>query len=214
MDVDLNTVKAGGRAYHHGDLRAALIAAGRAIIEDKGPDGFSLRSAARQAGVSPAAPAHHFGDARGLLTAIATVGFVEFGDAIEAATGPDRRSTIVRQCHAYLDFALAKPGLFRLMWRKTILDMNDPEHLAAAHRVFDVTDRSIRGHDATYDRPDDPKLAPTIACWSLVHGFATLVLDGASFGPGRNDPDGLKAMLDDLLGQMDGIGDGVTPEGS
>jgi AcrR family transcriptional regulator len=213
MGVDLNTVKLDGRAYHHGDLRAALIAAGRAIIEDKGPDGFSLRSAARQAGVSPAAPAHHFGDARGLLTAIATIGFVEFGNAIEAATGPDRRSTILRQCHAYLDFALAKPGLFRLMWRKTILDMNDRDHLAASHRVFDMTDRTIRGCDATYDRPDDPKLAPTIACWSIVHGFTTLVLDGASFGPGRNDPDGLKALLDDLLGELDVIGDRVAPGG-
>ncbi|RYY17324.1 MAG: TetR/AcrR family transcriptional regulator [Alphaproteobacteria bacterium] len=202
MAANLNSVKTGARTYHHGDLRSALVDAGREIIEDRGLEGFSLRAAARRAGVSPAAPAHHFRDARGLLTAIATRGFVEFGDAIEAATGPDRRSTIVRRCHAYLDFALTKPGLFRLMWRKTALDMNDPDHLAAAHRVFDMTDRTIRGDDATYTRPDDPKLAPTIACWSMVHGFTMLVLDGASFGDVCNDPERLKTMLDDLLAQL------------
>ncbi len=193
------------RAYHHGDLRSALIAAGREVIEEKGLDGFSLRAAARRAGVSPAAPAHHFGDARGLLTAIATVGFVEFGDAIEAATGPDRRSTIVRRCHAYLAFALAKPMLFRLMWRKTILDMDDPDHLAAARRAFEITDRTIRGvdaADAVDARPDDRTLAPTIACWSMVHGFTTLVLDGAFFGSAQDDPERLQTMLDDLLMQL------------
>ena len=194
------------RTYHHGDLRSALIAAGREIIEEKGPDGFSLRAAARRAGVSPAAPAHHFGDARGLLTAIATVGFIEFGDAIEAAMGPDRRSTIVRRCHTYLEFALAKPMLFRLMWRKTILDLDDPDHLAAARRAFEITDRTIRGGDAVDTLPDNRTLTPTIACWSVVHGFTTLVLDGAFFGSAQDDPERLKAMLDDLLMQLGTIG--------
>lgn len=205
MTTNLNTVKTKDRAYHHGDLRLALIDAGREIVEECGLDSFSLRAAARRAGVSPAAPAHHFGDARGLLTAIATLGFTEFGDAIEAATGPDRPSTLNRRCHAYLDFALARPGLFRLMWRKTILDMNDPDHFAAAHRVFDMTDRTIRGVDATYTGLDDPKLVPTIAYWSMVHGFTTLVLDGATFSPIPNDRESLTAMLDTLLAQLGAI---------
>lgn len=206
MSANLKTVKTSERLYHHGDLRSALIAAAREIIEEKGLDGFSLRAAARRAGVSPAAPAHHFGDVRGLLTAIGTVGFIEFGDAIEAAVGPETRSTIVCRCHAYLDFALAKPGLFRLMWRKTILDTEDPDHLAAAHRVFEMTDRTIRGGGTFPPQPDEPDMSPTIACWSMVHGFTMLVLDGTTFGSASNDPQGQKILLDSLLTQLEIIG--------
>src|SRR3974390_2682001 len=72
-------------AYHHGALRQSLIAATEAIILERGVDGFTLREAARRAGVSPAAPAHHFGDARGLLSEVATLGFKEFGEALRAA---------------------------------------------------------------------------------------------------------------------------------
>lgn len=202
MMINLNTVKTQGRSYHHGDLRLALIDAGRELVEQRGLDQFSLRETARRAGVSPAAPAHHFGDTRGLLTAIATAGFREFGDVIEAARGADRDRTIVLRCHAYLDFALDRPGLFRLMWRKTMLDMDDPDHLDAAHRVFAMMDKLIRGDEASYTRPDDPQLAPTVACWSIVHGFTMLVLDGASFGPAVDNRVSLKAMLDGLLAQL------------
>ncbi|MBL4557132.1 MAG: helix-turn-helix transcriptional regulator [Rhodobacteraceae bacterium] len=72
------------QGYHHGDLRAALIDAAKALIAERGVDGFSLRAAARQAGVSAAAPAHHFGDARGLLTAVATGAFDAFTAALIA----------------------------------------------------------------------------------------------------------------------------------
>jgi AcrR family transcriptional regulator len=92
MNGDLNDVKMAQQApsdlgakpaqgYHHGDLRAALIDAAKALIAERGVDGFSLRAAARRAGVSAAAPAHHFGDVRGLLTAVATGAF----DACTAA---------------------------------------------------------------------------------------------------------------------------------
>ena len=83
----LNSVKTDGsdRPYHHGALRPALLAAAEAVIAERGVDGFSLRETARRAGVSPAAPAHHFGDARGLLTALATEAFRRFGDALEAS---------------------------------------------------------------------------------------------------------------------------------
>ena len=66
------------RPYHHGDLREKLVAAAEAIILERGVDGFSLREAARRAGVSPAAPAHHFGDTQGLLSEVALRGFRRF----------------------------------------------------------------------------------------------------------------------------------------
>ena len=206
MTSNVNGVKTSAVArqkYHHGDLRASLVAAASEIIEEVGPDSFSLRAAARRAGVSPAAPAHHFRDTRGLLTTIATIGFLELGDALEAATGPDRRSTIVAQSHAYLRFALAKPGLFRLMWRKAALDLNDPDHIAAATRAFAISDRVVRGDEATVAPPGIPALAPTIACWSMVHGFVALVIDGAFFAPEAGGPNTLDALLDATLKHLD-----------
>lgn len=191
------------RTYHHGDLHSALIAAALEIVEEVGPDAFSLRAAARRAGVSPAAPAHHFGDARGLLTAVATLGFTEFGDALEAATGPDRRATIRAQCHAYLHFALARPGLFRLMWRKEVLDTCDPAHVAAAHRALEISDRAVRGADATLCAFSDPALAPTIACWAMVHGFVSLILDGAFFAQDPGAVGSLDALLDAALAHLE-----------
>src|SRR6201995_6172875 len=73
------------RPSHPGDLAGQLVAAAEAIILERGVDGFTLREAARRAGVSPAAPAHHFKDSKGLLTEVARLGFQEFGDALEAA---------------------------------------------------------------------------------------------------------------------------------
>src|SRR5687768_10873441 len=101
MDDDLNSVKTAGsgqRTYHHGALRSALLSAAEALLEERGIDRFSLRETARRAGVSPAAPAHHFGDARGLLTAIATEGFQSLGDVLEAAdVGKDRGERVRSQ---------------------------------------------------------------------------------------------------------------------
>ena len=201
MKTDLNDVKTDRVSYHHGDLRTSLITAGLEIIEEAGPDAFSLRAAARRAGVSPAAPAHHFRDARGLLTAIATRGIVEFGDALERAGGADREATVRAQCHAYLHFALARPGLFRLMWRKDMLDNSDPDHLTAARRVFEICDAVVRP-GAGLAEPDDPALAPTIACWSLVHGFVSLIIDGAFFSPETATPADIDQMLDSALGHL------------
>lgn len=211
----MNSVKTGvalRQKYHHGDLRASLVAAASEIIEEVGPDSFSLRAAARRAGVSPAAPAHHFRDTRGLLTAIATIGFLELGDALEAAIGPDRQSTIVAQSHAYLRFALARPGLFRLMWRKAALDLHDPDHIAAATRAFAISDRVVRGNEATVAPPGVPAfLAPTIACWSMIHGFVVLVIDGAFFAPETGGPNTLDALLDATLKHLN-LGEGQPLE--
>ena len=184
-----------------GGLRAALVAAAMQIIEDAGPDAFSLREAARRAGVSAAAPAYHFRDTRGLLTSVATVGFKEFGDALEAAIHPDRRTTIVAQSHAYLRFATARPGLFRLMWRKSMLNMGNPEHLAAARRAFEISDRVVRGADRETVGWSEIALSPTLACWSMVHGFVGLVIDGVFFA--HEAPERLDALLDSMLQHLD-----------
>ena len=179
MPSDLNSVKT-DRGYHHGDLRAALLAAAGAVIGERGVDGFSLREAARRAGVSAAAPAHHFGDARGLLTALAAEAFRRFGDALEAADpGRGRIAQIRALGTAYVRFALAEPATFDLMWRYALIDRNDPAYREAAGRAFAQLDHVVRGESAGVEGTADLEAAPSIAAWSMVHGFARLAVDGA-----------------------------------
>lgn len=201
MTDDLNSVKsaqADGRGYHHGSLRPALIEAAEAVIAERGLDRFSLRETARRAGVSPAAPAHHFKDARGLLTAIAAQAFADLADALEAATGSagsDREARIKAQGVAYVAFALDRPARFDLMWRKALLDNDDPQLNEAGDRAFAALDRVTRGDGVPSSCSTDPVLAPSVAAWSLVHGFARLAIDGA-FGA---DPESAERAAQSLL---------------
>jgi len=199
MKDDLNSVKIasgeGARAYHHGALREALIDAAESILEERGVEGFSLREAARRAGVSPAAPGHHFGDARGLLTAVATRAFRDFGDALEAGdAGTTRMERLRGQGLAYVRFAFANRARFELMWRKALLNREDAAYCEAGDRAFDILDRAARGSGAG-EGPDLTVMAPSIAAWSIVHGFVELALSGA-FGTG---PEELEAATERLL---------------
>ena len=178
MADDLNSVKTGSRPYHHGDLRAALLAAAESVIAERGVDGFSLRETARRAGVSPAAPAHHFGDARGLLTALAAEAFRKFGDALEAADRVGSRIERLRaQGIAYVRFALEERAKFDLMWRYHLLDRDDPDYRDASSRAYSILDTAARGRPAAPG--ETAEIPEAIAAWSMVHGFARLVLDGA-----------------------------------
>lgn len=196
MANDSNSVKIEPRGYHHGALRPALIEAAEAVIAERGVDGFSLRETARRAGVSPSAPAHHFGDAQGLLTAIATAGFQALGDALEAASASGTRAERVRaQGLAYVDFALTQRARFDVMWRAALLDDEEPAFAAAGRRAFGLLDAAVRGEGAMREGPADPALAPSIACWAIVHGFARLAIDGA-FG---TEPGAAARAADALL---------------
>jgi AcrR family transcriptional regulator len=181
MVEELDSVKSAAKAgnYHHGALRPALIAAAEQVIAERGLHGFSLREAARRAGVSASAPAHHFTDARGLLTAVAAAAFRDLGDALEAASGAGEREARIRaQGFAYVHFAMANRARFDLMWRQPLLNAADPDYLEPAARAFRILDEAVRGV-APVAGELDPALAPSIACWSLVHGFARLAMDGA-----------------------------------
>lgn len=182
MVADLNTVKT--KAYHHGDLRRVLIETAVEVLADKGVDGFSLRETARRAGVSPGAPKHHFGDTRALLTAIAADSFALLEERLEAAarSGEMRQERLAFQGEAYVVFALDNPARFDLMWRAALLDQSDTAYVDAGNRAFASLDRLVRGEGALALPRTDPAMAPTIACWSIVHGLARLALDGA-FGP-------------------------------
>ncbi|MCT2278357.1 TetR/AcrR family transcriptional regulator [Micromonospora chalcea] len=165
-------------SYHHGDLRRVLLDAAADAIADSGPAALSLRELARRAGVSHAAPAHHFGDKAGLLTAFATQGFDLLADALRQA-GDDLLDTGV----AYVGFAVRHRAHFDVMFRPELYRADDPELTAARARSGDVLrDRVTR---RTGREPDTDALA----AWSIVHGFATLWLSGALPPRTGDDPE-------------------------
>jgi AcrR family transcriptional regulator len=184
MSVDLNSVKsavAGKRGgYHHGDLRNALIHAAEEILTERGATGFSLREAARRAGVSPGAPAHHFGDARGLLTAVAAKGFERLAEQLSVASAGAASGDRVKAIGAaYLEFALENGPLFGIMWLRDLLDQTDPEYLSAGRAAFNVFEQAALQRDVPVASAPRVPDAPVIAAWAMVHGLARLTLDGA-----------------------------------
>jgi AcrR family transcriptional regulator len=195
----------GGRAsYHHGDLRLALIWATDAILRERGVEGFSLREAARRAGVSAAAPGHHFGNSAGLLTEVAILGFEELtrelkqSSAIEPATARLRAQGV-----GHVRFALKHPGRFHLMFRHDLLLADDDRLRVQSEAAFRQLEETIRALRAlSPDQPiDAASRAVLLGAWSTVHGFAHLALDGKfdHLGSGTRPEDLLETMLPDVL---------------
>lgn len=154
------------RPYHHGDLRRALIDAALALVAAHGPAALSLREVARQAGVSHAAPAHHFGNKAGLLTAIAADGYRTLAAALAGAGGFQEQGV------AYVLFATEHPAHFAVMRTPDLLDAADPEFVAAH---AEAGAQLSRGVEAGMDHVD---AAAPVAAWALVHGLASLLLEG------------------------------------
>lgn len=139
------------RTYHHGDLRRAVLTAALDVIRTEGPGALSLRDLARRAGVSHAAPAHHFKDRTGLLTAIAAEGYALFADAL--ADAPDLRERGVR----YVRFATGHPAHFQVMFQPELHRPDDPELLAAKARAAQALRAGVTGLPVE-GRGDDPRL--------------------------------------------------------
>ncbi|WP_328481449.1 TetR/AcrR family transcriptional regulator [Streptomyces sp. NBC_00377] len=180
------------RPYHHGDLRRAILTAALDVIATDGPTGLSLRDLARRAGVSHAAPAHHFRDRTGLLTAIAAEGHGLLAAALAGA--PDLREAGVR----YVRFAREHPAHFQVMFSPQPLRADDLELTTArALSAAALTDAVATGAPAG-DGPD-ARLA-RIAAWSLAHGFATLLLGHNLDGLlGDEDPEAVLRALPMML---------------
>ncbi len=168
--------------YHHGDLRRALLAAAVDVVAEHGPSAVRLRDLARRAGVSHAAPAHHFGDRAGLLTAVAVEGYELLAEALARAAGTGDFAEVGV---AYVLFADSHPGHFPVMFRPDLLRTADPDLVAARARTTAALRDGARRRFGTADR------VRALTAWSLVHGLATLVRDGAvAPGPG-DDLEGL-----------------------
>jgi AcrR family transcriptional regulator len=167
-------------AYHHGDLRAALIAAARQVLETARPEAITLKSLAHRLGVSQPAPYRHFANRDALLAAVAADGFERFRDALVAARdGARENEAFLESCLAYLEFARANRGVYRLMFASDLLRESDDEALArAASAAFDFL---LEGA-ARIASPERVR-ALAVWIWSTLHGLAMLEAEGLAGGP-------------------------------
>jgi AcrR family transcriptional regulator len=169
--------------YHHGALHDALLKAAETVLERDGLAGLTLRAAAREAGVSHAAPTHHFGDLTGLLSELAAIGFRQFNAAMAAAGsgGPSLLDKAMARAKAYVAYARAHPGMYGLMFRTERLDMTRPSLHEAANASFAGLAGAIgasRHEQIAAEALSLDQAAAIARAWSLVHGFTMLLLDG------------------------------------
>jgi AcrR family transcriptional regulator len=160
-------------AYPHGDLRAALAGAAMDLLEEGGEAELSLRAVARRAGVSAAAPYRHYDDREALVSAVAAVGYRELAERLAAAhPSPSTPDELASAAVAYVQFALERPALFRIMFGQPC-DRDSDERVAATAAVS----LYVRGIvERTFPQADSEALATAV--WALVHGLAFLHLDG------------------------------------
>jgi AcrR family transcriptional regulator len=195
-------------SYHHGDLRAALLAAGESVLAETGVEGFSLRRVAREVGVSHSAPAHHFGDTQGLLVALATEGFRQFLGTMQARQSvcdtQDASDLLVASGLGYLDFSIASPALFKLMFGSDKVDVCDPALEAAAAAAFDHLAQDITRLRGVSPYEDGAAMADVMASWSLVHGFASLLLSGRMHNVQEMDQPAREAFFRQVFARVTG----------
>ena len=162
-------------SYHHGDLPNALRHAAVDVIDERGLGSFSLREVARRAGVSHTAPAHHFGDMRGLLTSVATEGFDTLFETTRRAAAdvdePVERLTAI--CEAYVTLSRSNHAHCEVMFRIDVVDADDPALQVAGRRSYGVLEDTVRsliddeGLDVDLDEA-------TWFCWSTMQGLVAL----------------------------------------
>ena len=165
--------------------------AGIAVLAERGLDGLSLREVARRAGVSQAAPYHHFADKAALLSAIAEQGYLDLAGALRAGADKPDADALTRfqgMGIAYVAFAVAHPAMFRLLFRPELLATASPAGTFAATEAYRVLEEglgaAIEEGSVTGSREDI-----ALAAWCTAHGAATLLLDGPLGSEGRSAED-------------------------
>jgi AcrR family transcriptional regulator len=204
-----STGSGGDTPYHHGALHEALLKAAEKVLERDGLQGLTLRAVAREAGVSHAAPTHHFGDLTGLVSELAAIGFRQFNVAMAAAgtSDPSALEKALAKAKAYVAYARAHPGMYGLMFRNERLDMTRPSLHEAAHAAFAGLAGAIgasRHEQIAAEALSLDQAAAIARAWSLVHGFTMLLLDGRLTDILHRLPEGTDAetLLDAMLRSM------------
>lgn len=192
--------------YHHGALRDALLQAAERVLERDGLAGLTLRAVAREAGVSHAAPTHHFGDLTGLVSELAAIGFRQFNAAMAGSCAPQTPfpERGMARAKAYVAYAKAHPGMYGLMFRTERLDYTRPSLHEAAGAAFAGLASAVaagRQEQIEQEHLTLEQGAAIARAWSLVHGFTMLMLDGRlrdilqRLPEGTSDETVLDAML-------------------
>lgn len=195
------------KSYHHGDLSAALIKAADEIIAEGGIENFSLRAAASRAGVSPSAPAHHFGSAKGLLTEVALLGYERANRYLEEAGHSDDPVTDLRALSlAFVNFALDYPGHFRLMFRNDLVNRDDPRYPEVSLKPGMRLALAVAAYQGKsgMDLNQFEDAADVFGSIATMHGLAHLVLaeKAAHFFQSSNSQDFVKNELPKVIERM------------
>jgi AcrR family transcriptional regulator len=192
--------------YHHGALHAALLETAERLLERDGLAGLTLRAVAREAGVSHAAPSHHFGDLTGLVSELAAIGFRRFNAAMTVADsdGNTLADRAMARAKAYVAYARAHPAMYGLMFRTERLDMTRPALHDAGKAAFAGLAGAIgaqRQEQISTDALSLDQAAAIARAWSLVHGFTMLLLDGRLADILKRLPEGTDptTLLDAML---------------
>lgn len=177
----MNETDPSNDSYHHGDLRRALLDAALELIREEGTGSLSLRAVARRAGVSHAAPYHHFDNRASLVAAVAEEGFVALRRAMlermEGLRDPGRQ--LQQAGIGYVLFALEEEAHFRVMYSSEVADRREfPSLQSASAGAYAVLGDALDRCREEGLVPDDGSPAKGHAAWSIVHGVAMLILDG------------------------------------
>jgi len=163
------------------DLRERVLEASLALIEEGGLDRFSMREVARKAGVSHQAPYHYFGDREAILAALAGDGFSKLGATLvraAALAGSEPVKVVEAMGRAYVEFALRNPAYFQAMFRADAVPLD--RYPDARKREDEAFEKLMEGIGQAFaNQPADVRRAIAIACWAMVHGLATLILEGS-----------------------------------
>lgn len=162
-------------SYHHGSLPKVLIAKGAQLLAEQGIERFSTREVARRAGVAAAAPAHHFGNSKGLLTAIATAGFSRLAARLEVAANASRdpEDQIIAMCRAYVEMASTDPGYALIMFRLDLLNDTDERFRDQSFHAFNLFKTAIsRAASEVVEPSQVGSAAKTL--WAAMHGLVAL----------------------------------------
>lgn len=193
-------------SYHHGDLKRALLDATLDLIDQKGPEGFTLRAAAKAAGVSDAAPYHHFSDKRALLAAVGEEGFQLLSDGLRRVAKEHAENPVAaahEMAIEYVVFAAQHPSHFRVMLGREVLKNTDhPELAGAAMETFTVMQGALLKGAAAAGATDVPQETLIFGSWALVHGLAFLAVDG-HLGPIARDEGRLRELVRNAISLFD-----------
>ena len=203
--------------YYAGDLRRDLLDAALAVVGTQGPSAVNLRGLARQLGVSHAAPANHFADKAAIFTAIAREGFELLGAAMGEAVADLRDQPSAARFlaigRAYVDFAVAHPAHFEVMWRNDLVSGDDPALHAAAEATFEQLMAGVRAAQAEGWAAGADERSVAYLAWSSVHGLAVLWLSGQLQGLDSRSFDEVAGAVGALLNQSLAAYAAPTPEG-